>query len=219
MRHLLSLAVFFLAIGFVSSCKKEVKGTAAKTTKAVGKAAKATGPSKGYTIKTGSVNFTGSKVGGTHMGKFNINAGKIAANGTDISSGSFKIDMNSLSVIDLKAGQGKEKLEGHLKSPDFFDAETNPTATFVITSVAKAPAGAMTHNITGDLTLKGVTKSVTFGANINNVGGNINAVSENFKINRTDWGVKYGSGITGAVGENLINDEVGITISFTANPS
>lgn len=219
MRHLLSLAVFFLAIGFVSSCKKEVKGTAAKTTKAVGQAAKPAGPSKAYAIKTGSVNFTGSKVGSSHMGKFNINAGKVAANGADISSGAFTIDMNSLSVIDLKAGQGKEKLEGHLKSPDFFDTGTNPTATFVITKVGKAGGGPMTHNITGDLTIKGVTKSITFGANINNVGGNINAVSENFKINRTNWGIKYGSGLTGAVGDNLINDEVGITISFTASPS
>ncbi len=219
MRHLLSLAAFFLAIGFVSSCKKEVKGNAAKTTKAVGQAAKPAGPAKAYTIKTGSVNFTGSKVGGTHMGKFNINGGKVAASGADISSGAFTIDMNSLSVIDLKAGQGKEKLEGHLKSPDFFDTGANPTSTFVITSVAKSSKPGMTHNITGDLTLKKMTKSITFGANINNVGGNINAVSENFKINRTNWDVKYGSGMTGAVGDNLINDEVGITISFTANPS
>ncbi len=214
MRHLLSMAVFFLAIGFVSSCKKDVKGTAAKTTKAVGQAATPAGPSKAYSINTGSVNFTGSKVGGTHMGKLNINAGKVAANGADIASGSFTIDMNSLSIIDLKPGEGKEKLEGHLKSADFFASEANPTATFVITSVAKSSKPGMTHNVTGDLTIKGITKSVTFGANVNNVGGNINAVSENFKIKRTDWGIKYGM-----VGENLINEEVGITISFTAKPA
>jgi len=214
MRNLLSIAVLFIAIGFVSSCKKEIKGTDAKTTKAVGKAAKADGNAKSYMINTGSINFTGSKVGGTHLGKFNIKSGKIAAAGADISSGKFDIDLTSLSIIDLKPGEGKEKLEGHLKSEDFFNTAVNKNAAFVITSVNKSSKPGMTHNVTGDLTMQGVTKSVTFAANINNVGGNINAVSENFKINRTDWGIKYG-----LVGENLINEEVGITISFTAKPA
>ena len=72
----------FLALGFISSCKKDVKGTAAKTANAVGKAATASG--KSYSITSGAVNFTGSKVGGSHMGKFNITGGKIAANSADI---------------------------------------------------------------------------------------------------------------------------------------
>ena len=111
----------------------------------------------------------------------------------------------------------KDKLEGHLKSGDFFDVETFPTATFSITSVADADTDEANCMITGNLTMKGVTKSVTFPALVvAKEDGTLTAISDKFKINRTEWGIKYGSGITGAIANEAISDNFTLQISLKA---
>ena len=117
----------------------------------------------------------------------------------------------------MKAGEGKEDLEGHLKTGDFFETEKFPTGQFVITKVAPASGQPnVTHNITGNLTLKGVTKSVTFPANVIAAGNKISAVTPAFKINRTEWGIKYGSGLLGTPADKIIHDEIALVVNLQA---
>ena len=127
--------------------------------------------------------------------------------------------MNSITNTDMKEGQGKEKLEGHLKAGDFFDVAKFPTGSFQITQVEPVKGIAnVTHNVTGNLTLKGVKKSVTIPATISVAGGKVTAVSPSFTIDRTEWGIQYGSGsIVGLAKDKVINDDITLVLELSAS--
>ena len=163
--------------------------------------------------------WTGGKVtGDKHTGSMTISEGRLAVAGDDLIGGEFTIDIASLNVTDLDENSGKGKLEGHLKSGDFFDAGKYPDAKFTVVQVQPVTGMAdITHNITGNLTMKGVTKSVTIPANVIVTDAMISAVSPSFQIDRNDWNMSYGSGLAGAVGDNVINDEVELVINLKAN--
>ena len=164
-----------------------------------------------------SVTWTGSKPTGTHQGTINVTEGSLSVNNGQVVGGSFGLDMNSITVNDLKAGEGKEKLEGHLKTGDFFETEKYPVGKFTITKVEPVSGSeTATHNVTGNLTLKDQTHSVTIPANIAVSGEKITAVTPKFTINRTTWGINYNSGILGTVKDKLINDDVALVINLTA---
>jgi len=133
--------------------------------------------------------------------------------------GKFEIDMASLTCTDLKAGDGKEDLEGHLKSPDFFDIAAHPTATFVITKVTELAGDASANSLVyGNLNLKGVEKGIAFKAMINDKGQGVSVVSPEFSINRTDFGMKYGSAtFVDVVKDRAINDNVKLSINLSAS--
>ena len=225
MKIAIKFTFMILVLGLaLTSCKKKVAGDKAKTGEAVGKAA-ATANSVSYSINPGSkIYWTGSKPAGSHTGTIDIGRGKLDASNNDISGGMFMLDMTSITNTDQKAGDGKEDLEAHLKGTaegkedHFFNVSKYPDATFVITSVAKLPAGGKnSHNITGDLSLKGKTKSLTFPASVVIAGDKINATAPAFTINRTDWGVNYGSkSIFDDLKDKFINDEISLTIDMTA---
>lgn len=217
MKVLLKFSYLALVLGLMfAACKKTPKGEAAKTGEAK-EAAKASSAAKTYTIANGKVMWTATKVGGQHMGTFDIAKGELTANNGVIESGNFSIDMNTLTCTDLE-GEGKGKLEGHLKSADFFDVAKNPTGSFKISSVAALSGNPEANSsVTGNLTLMGVTKSVTFPANVASAGNKLSAVTPAFKINRTEWNIKYGSGILGTAKDKIIHDEVSLVISLEGN--
>ena len=93
--------------------------------------------------------------------------------------------MTSITSTDLK-GPPANKLLGHLKSDDFFGVETFPTAELDITKVTKTDTG---YNVTANLTIKGTSKPVTFDTVVTKEGATAEIV-----IDRTEYGVKYGSG-------------------------
>lgn len=164
------------------------------------------------------INWEGSKlVGGGHTGTIKIKEGQLVVADNKIVGGKFAIDMASLTNADLE-GDMKAKLEGHLKSDDFFAVETFPEATFVITSLAVVEGNpAVSHNITGNLTMRDSTRSITIPAMVSMDGNSIKATSTNFVIDRTEWNVKYGSGsIAGIAQDNIINDNVGLKINLVA---
>ena len=110
-------------------------------------------------------------------------------------------------------------LLGHLKSPDFFNAEKFPTAKFEITSVenyttsdtvSSVIAGA-NYKISGNLTLKGIVKNVTFPAKVNILDGGINAIAS-FNIDRTNWGIVYGN--DKALKDKFISEVVNISLDI-----
>ncbi len=217
MRTLIKFSFVFMLLALVAGCKND-KTKAAKTGDAVDTKATPTAAAKNYSIASGTINWTGAKLAYDHKGTLNVASGVFSAEGNMIKSGDFVIDMASLTNTDLAGdAEKKAKLEGHLKSGDFFDVATFPKATFSITSVAKAETDEANCMITGNLTMKGVSKSVTFPALVvAKADGSLTAVSDKFKINRTDWGIKYGSGISGAVADEAIGDDFTLQISLEA---
>lgn len=173
-----------------------------------------------FTVDTtaSAVEWEGSKlVGGSHEGIIPIESGSLTANGNELVGGVFVLDVTRLENRDLD-GEGKGKLEGHLKSADFFDVEQHPTATFEITGVSPVSGqDEYNHEITGNLTLKGTSRSITIPAMITVENNQITASTPDFVIDRTEWGMQYGSGsIAGIAQDNIINDEVGLNLSLVA---
>ena len=150
------------------------------------------------------------KVTGAHEGTIGIQSGELNFDDGQLKGGNFTIDMTSINVTDLE-GEWKGKLEGHLKSDDFFGVATYPTATFVITNVAsRGKAGD--YRITGNLTIKGKTKSIKFNANILEQDGGAKATAD-IKLDRTDFDVRYGSGsFFDNLGDKTIYDEFDLSI-------
>ncbi len=138
-------------------------------------------------IKTdrSSVIWKGYKVTGSHKGSISLKSGHLIFNEGKLVGGEFVMDMTSLENTDLE-GEYKQKLEGHLKSDDFFAVEKFPTAGLVFTKVKST--GKNAYEVTADLTIKDNTESITFEMSIYG-----SKATANLKIDRTDYGVKYGS--------------------------
>lgn len=158
----------------------------------------ATATGNNFTIDTNgsNVGWVGTKTGGQHNGSFKVADGSLTVAEGNITGGNFTIDVTSLTVLDLQ-GEDKGKLEGHLKSGDFFLADSFPTAKFEITQVAPFDSATTTskltgatHTISGNLTLRGETKNVSFPAIVKVEGNQLSAVAD-FNIDRTNWGLSY----------------------------
>lgn len=211
------LPIFVLAL--VTACNNSPKGEKVETAPAKKATPKAAKSASIYNVDTAksSINWTGSKPTGTHQGTLKISKGVMAVQAGHIASGSFGLDMNSIAVTDLKAGEGKEDLEGHLKTGDFFETEKFPAGSFTITKVTTVSGDTnKTHDIEGNLNLKGISKSITIPANIAINGNVMTAVTPAFKINRTEWGINFHSGIIGTAKDKLINDEISLVLNLIA---
>ncbi|GAB3424092.1 YceI family protein [Niabella aquatica] len=175
-----------------------------------------------YKVDTNQVaQFIGTKPVGEHHGTFNVTEGEIfVKNDAIVTGGKLIFDINSLKIID-KDTSGAAKLRGHLLSSDFLDAANHPTAAFEITAVEeympdstnKIILNGATNTVKGNLTLKGVTKNVSFPAAISVTPSTVTARA-NFNINRTDWGLVYGN--DQSLGDKFIRPEVNISFSITA---
>lgn len=163
------------------------------------------------------VEWTGKKVigGRTHRGTIPLKSGALLVKDNELVGGDFTIDMAGLAVTDLSAEDGKQKLENHLKTGDFFEVETYPEASFEIATITPVDTiGGATHMIAGNLTIKDVKKGISFPVNIRMVDNSLLARTLPFDLNRTDWGVNYGSSIIGALKDNAIADEVRVSIKI-----
>lgn len=140
---------------------------------------------KDIKIKNSKIVWKGYKVTGSHEGTIALKTGSLSFNNNKLTGGEFTIDMTSIACTDLN-GEYKNKLEGHLKSDDFFGVKKNPTATLVFKKVKST--GKNSYKVTGDLTIKGITKKVDF---ILSVYGN--KANASLKIDRSKYNVKYGS--------------------------
>ncbi len=168
------------------------------------------------------VKWEGAKITETvHYGTVNISEGSLSVNNGQLEAGSFTLDMNSIVSNDLTEADGKLKLEGHLKSGDFFMTETYPTAKFEITSVAAAAgADGTTHTISGNLTIKNITKGISFPATVSISESGVDAAAK-FQINRNEWDVVWGGtkteqSIKDFLQNNLIKDEIAFDVNIKA---
>ncbi len=163
---------------------------------------------KEINTKNSTVLWKGNKVTGSHEGVIKIKSGLLKFNKEELIGGEFEIDMNSLVCTDL-SGEYKGKLEGHLKSDDFFGVTKFPTATLKIKKVIKQKGNI--YECTGDITIKGKTEVVQFNTTLNK-----NSATAKIKIDRTKFDVKYGSGsFFDGLGDNMIYDEFDLNINLS----
>ena len=135
--------------------------------------------------------WNGKKVTGEHFGTIKIKSGKLDISEGVLTGGNFLIDMSTITSTDL-SGEYLQKLNGHLKSDDFFGVEKHPTAAFVIKDVeTKEIPGE--YKVTGNLTIKEITKSIQFDAQLTSDGNSITAVAD-IVVDRSEFDVRYGSG-------------------------
>ena len=207
MKHIASQSLTaFAALALLTACSdpsRDVYRSSASTN--VEPTTAAPSNALAYTIaESSTLGFVGSKVTGSHTGGFKEFAGTIqVANGKVVGSSPIEIQMDS-------TWSDNERLTGHLKSADFFDVEQFPTASFTVTEVE--PSGAQ-HQVTGNLQLHGVTKSISFPATIA-VSEQEVTVQAEFAINRKDFNITYPGRP-----DDLIRDNVVINLQLTANPS
>ena len=155
-----------------------------------------------------SIDWIGRKVTGQHLGKIKIASGELLVAGNAIKGGSFIINMNSIT-------SDSERLTGHLKTDDFFSVDKNPTSKFVITKVTAA--GQDRINVTGDLTIKGITEVITFPASVKKQNGSLVAVAKNVLVNRAKFDIRYGSkSFFNDIGNKAIDDDFELSINLVA---
>lgn len=174
-----------------------------------------------YTIDaaTSLVNWKGgktfddiSKPEEGHYGVVKLKEGTISLTDGQLESGKFTADFTSFESKDLDAdAESKGKLDGHLKSADFLDVEKFPTAEFEITAVKAIEGQDYNTEISGNMNFRGVPKNVTFKANVAVDGDTVTVKSEEFAINRKDFGIVFTGG-----GGSIIKDEVLLQVDLTA---
>lgn len=164
--------------------------------------------------KGSNVQWKGSKVvGSSHTGTLVFSDGKLSFEGGKLVSGDFSVDMTTITNTDLPTEE-RAKLEGHLKSADFFDVENHPTATFQLGKVTAVDHKA---EFTGTLSIKGKVKEVTGNAVLASTGTNGAVISGTMVFDRTDFDVRYGSSkFFDLVGDKVISDEVMLTFKVKA---
>ena len=149
----------------------------------------------------------------SHFGTIKFESGDLTVKDGALESGKFVVDMNSLTSVDLKDdAEQLAKLNGHLKSGDFFETEKFPTASFEITKVSPNDSGDYNTLLDGNLTIKGITKPIQFMANVSVKDGETSIATEPKDILREDYGVKFQLPLA----NGLIKDEVNLQILIKA---
>jgi len=182
---------------------------------------KATGAEYSMNAESSQIMWRGTKPGGEHYGTVSAKGGALSVEDGEITGGSFTIDLNSIVCEDL-TGDMNARLVGHLKSEDFFYTEVYPEAVFEITSIADYSGEAAeegiqpTHTITGNLTMRGETKSISFPAMVEMKDDAIFAKTNEFAIDRTKWGVNFKSKTVFAeFKDDFINDMINLKFDVT----
>lgn len=239
MPKLYSRPLFLLNAGFLlltfSACDTTINTDDAIISEAVEKK-NVEMPTDTFVVDTAKseVTWIGAKMTGRHNGRFQIQSGELHMREGLLIGGEFVMDVANTHSDDKTIDEANnKKLTTHLRSADFFDVERFPTAAFEMTSIARidstkekeAAPGAKTkyselrikdptHHVTGNLTIKGETKSVTFPARVTL--DSLLRAKANFNIDRTKWGLVYRS--DNSLGDKTIYPEVNIGIDLVAKP-
>lgn len=201
------IALIAAALVVFAGCKKEEEKVTPKATSAAATTQASIEPIEGavafpFTQADSKLTWVGRKVTGKHEGAFTIFGGIIELVGGDPAKSRVRaeIDMASLTT-------SPENLVKHLKNDDFFAVDKFPQAHFVSTAVAKTDAG---YSVTGNLTMHGVTRALTFPASITVSEGEV-TVNAEFAINRKDFGIVYPG-----KPDDLIADDVALKLEIHA---
>ena len=170
-----------------------------------------------YTVDKNSTKTTwvGKKVTGQHTGNISFSKGTITAEGKNITAGNFEIDMNSITCTDLTDNEYNAKLINHLHADDFFSVAKYPTAQFVLTKAVFKSGND--YDMTGNLTIKGITNEVTFPA-IVKMDEKVIVTIAKIMVNRTKFDMKFNSAsFFASIGDKAINDEFELDVNVVAN--
>ena len=218
---IVKIALFSFVVTAFVACKEGNKETATADEK---EAVAATSAATDYNVNVEKsvINWAGSKPTGTHNGTIKLASGSVAVTSQAIEAGKFGIDMNSITDLDLDGDQ-KANLEAHLKGTvegkegDFFNVNKYPFANFEITGIT-GEGGNVT--VSGNLTIKDKTHNIMFPAVVSFSGNDMLLKSSPFSIDRTKWGVNYGSKtIFGDLGDKFINDKIELVVELHASKS
>ncbi len=165
-------------------------------------------------VETSVIEWKGSKViGNSHTGTLQFKDGVLKMKKGNLVGGEFTVDMTTLEDTDLSGGM-KSKLEGHLKSDDFFGVEKYPTSRLEITKVGKEKNGIA--QVSAKLTIKGTTEEITFPAEVTITDGWAIA-SADLTFDRSKFDVRYGSGsFFDNLGDKAISDDIELTVKIRA---
>jgi len=162
--------------------------------------------------KGSNVHWLGKKTTGQHEGDVALQNGTLKFANSVPLNGEFVLDMNSISVTDIKEAEDNKHLVDHLKDADFFGTAKFPTATLSIKKFEKIEGAKYTA--TADLTIKGIKNQIQFPATIevNSTSINVNA---SITIDRTKWDISYKSKtILGSMADKFIYDDVVFTVKL-----
>ncbi len=175
-----------------------------------------------YTVEpaASTIKWHGSKVGTDHFGKIRLKSGWLELKGGQLAGGEFIADMTSISNDDLSTKKGllggqseNAKLVGHLMSDDFFAVKKFPESKFAVTQATAKGGGD--YEITGDITIRGITQPLTFTANIKTDSTRLTGKGK-LTFNRARHDVKFHSGTVAKLGDKLIYDDVPLDIELVA---
>lgn len=165
--------------------------------------------------KSSKVTWGAKKVTGTHAGDVPLTSGSLVVDGDKLKGGTFVFDVKNLTVTDVKDAEMNGKLTGHLKSPDFFSVEAHPQAKFVITSAT--PKGGGVYDVTGKLTIKGITNDVTFPATVKSDAKKLTADAK-ISVDRTKYDIKFRStNFFENLGDKAIDNDFTLEVMLVAN--
>ncbi len=205
-----------LLVVIISSCQNNDKKTAFAKAEIIN-IVDTTNATMFKNIKAGSfLEWRASHLGGIgkRLGKIYYKDAIILVKNQKITTINITINMHKLTVDNLSDEDNKNLTE-HLKSVDFFDVEKYPTSKFQLTNL-ETIKGKYNSKITGNLIILNVSNSITFNANINVSENEVSIKSEDFVIDRSDWGLKYhNKGSKGVPLNYLISDDIGFTIDIT----
>ncbi|GAB2618036.1 YceI family protein [Emticicia sediminis] len=165
--------------------------------------------------KASTFNWLGKKVTGEHNGTIGIQSGSLVVNGGKLQGGEFTIDMKTIKCLDLTDAGYNAKLVGHLTTPDFFDVANFPTAKL---KIKKATLKSGTnYDVTGDLTINGVTQPITFPAVVSVDAKGATTATAKFEVDRTKFGSKFGSkSFFESIGDKMIYDNFQVDVKIVA---
>ena len=206
-----------LLFGMMQGCSEGPKGDKATIIEKQD-ASEAKGKVFAVDTAVSRIRFTGHGVGKNHPGTFHLSHGTVGVAGNEVTGGSFVINVKSME-LEQKGGMFDKKLHPHLLSGDFFDADRFGTAKFEITKVEPYSSSdtsvvrGANYKVSGNLTLKDVTKNITFPAQID-LDGNVLKAKANFDIDRRQWNMNYGNDKT--LGDKFISETVNIEMDLQA---
>jgi len=236
--HPLSGLLLGLMLLLTTACDTTIDTDEAVISDAVAKK-EVTAPTRTFEVDTAKseVTWIGSKMTGRHNGVFKIKSGMLYMSNGLLTGGEFVMDVATTASDDKTIdAESNKKLTTHLRSADFFDVERYPTAAFELTGIARIDSTSKqvvttqtetssisdqlrvknpTHRITGNLTIKGETKSISFPARVTM--DTLLRAKANFNIDRTKWGLVYRS--DKSLGDKTIYPEVNIGINLVAKPA
>lgn len=201
------IALVFSTCAMLAACRDPNAGVPRATSSAPVVATRPSGPGDAQHLAlapSSTIGFTGAKVTASHHGSFRVFTGAIDFHPDRIEDSRLHVDVETGSVV-----VDPERLATHLRSADFFDVEHFPHAIFDSTSLRPGPnPGA--YSVTGNLTLHGQTRAITFPATVTATSAEVTATAE-FSINRRDFGIVYPG-----MPDNLIRDDVAMHIALHA---